>query len=242
MSEVLLEGVRCRRGSFLLEVDRLLVGSGEKVAVLGENGSGKSTLLMVMAGFLKGEGRVKIGGMDVQGMLAEERAKRVVYLPQRVDLAFNYTVFQVVLMGRYAYTEGLRPAKEDVERTEGVLRELGLWEMRGRGVLELSGGEQRRVFLAKVLNQGSDVLLLDEPTEMMDVRNAKLVLERIVRLSQTVVAVFHDVNLALRFFNRFLFLKNGRLVADVGREQVDEDLLRFVYDTDVKRGEAFLFY
>ncbi|BAT70940.1 iron complex transport system ATP-binding protein [Thermosulfidibacter takaii ABI70S6] len=242
MCDILVESLRCKRGGFSLEIDKLHFKKGEKVAILGENGSGKSTLLMAMVGFLKYSGKVSYDGVSIREIPPSERAKIVSYLPQKVDVLFNYSVKDVVLMGRYPWMEKGFPRADDVARTEKVLQEYNLKTIADRGVLELSGGEQRRVFLAKTVNQDTRAILLDEPTDMMDVRYAKEALKKLLSLPATVVAVMHDVNLALSYFSRVIFLKNGRLVADVQSDFVDEKHLGFVYDTPVHRGQAFLFW
>ncbi len=238
MADVLVEGLSCERGGFRLWIPRLEVGDGEKVAVLGENGSGKSTLLLCMAGILSYAGRVLVGGREVSSLSPMERARLVAYLPQRVDVAFDYPVYQVVLWGRYPYFGG-SPRPEDRRATDRVLREHGLCHLRDRGIFSLSGGERRRVFFAKVVNQCAPLLLLDEPTSMMDVKSARRSLEAVAAGDATVLCVLHDVNLALTFFKRVIFLKEGKVVFDVGSDEVDEEMLFRVYDTRFCRRECF---
>ncbi len=230
------------RGDFSLRVPGLKVYPGEKVAVMGENGSGKSTLLALMAGLLAPiSGRVTVGGVPVEGLCPAERARLMAFLPQVASVVFPFTVYQLVLMGRFSRLQGRDFDGEDHRATKKVLNMLDLESLAERRCVHLSGGEQRRAMLARVLNQNTPVLFLDEPVSMLDSRHGLMVLSLIARGPKTVVAVMHDVNLALSFFQRFIFLKNGQVAYDVKSKEVDHEMLSQVYGVSVSRGGAFSF-
>ncbi len=243
MCEVVVENLVCDRGNFRLRVKRLVFPKGCKVAVLGENGSGKTTFLLALAGVLPFRGNVSVGGVSVSKIKPVQKARLISYMPQQAEVIFNYTVFQLVLMGRYSRFGGFHPSKEDEEATWKVLEEFGLDRLAGKPYHKLSGGEKRRVIFARTINQDAAVLLLDEPANMMDVASSKMVLEKLSAMKErTVVAVLHDVNAALRFFERVVFFKNGEVIADVEATEVDERILAFVYGVPVVRSVMFNFF
>ena len=242
LSILRLEGLRCSRGGFSLQVPLLDVLPGQKVAVMGENGSGKSTLLALMAGFLRPDsGHVEAHGVPVHQLSPRERARLIAFLPQVTSVVFPFTVREVVLMGRYPHLEGREFAPRDHQATDEVLGFMDLQGLGHRRYTHLSGGEQRRVMLARVLNQDTPVLLLDEPVAMLDSRHGLMALSLLGGGERTLVAVMHDINLALSFFQRFLFLKEGRVIYDIEKEEVDEEVLSEVYGVTARCCSSFCF-
>ncbi len=238
--DIVVEGLECRRGDFILTVDRLSISCGEKVAVLGENGSGKTTFLLALAGMLRCRGDVLYNGVRVRDMTLKERARLISYMPQHPEVSFAYTVFEVVLMGRYPWFRGGFPGPVDEEATRDVLARFGLGHLSGRRFQTLSGGERRRVLFARVVNQGAKVMLLDEPTDMMDVRGALEVMDYIKGFGGTVVAVLHDVNLALRYFGKAILMRDGRVVYYGDTGEVDDKILADIYGVGFSLGMAYL--
>ncbi|RLD98506.1 MAG: ABC transporter ATP-binding protein [Aquificota bacterium] len=237
-----VEGLRFSRGAFSLEVPWLEVSPGEKVAIMGENGSGKTTLLTLIGGFLSpDDGCVEVGGEDLVRLSPRQRARILAFLPQVTSVVFPFTVYQLVLMGRYPHLVGRKPGPGDVQTTLKTMRMLGLEDMSDRRYLSLSGGEQRRVMLAKVLNQGTPVILLDEPVAMLDARHSLTALTLLSCWEGTVVAVVHDINLALPHFRRFLFMREGQILYDVYKEDVNSEILSEVYDVRAYKCWAFGF-
>lgn len=234
--------LRVKRGRFVLNVDGLSVNDGDKVAVLGENGSGKSTLLLALGGLVPFEGEILLDGMPINRMSLRERAKRISILVQDVGLSFNYTVFHVVLMGRFPWFFQGRPGEEDLKKTREVIEFWNLTGLSDRFYWSLSGGERRRVDVARVFNQDAPVQLFDEPTSFMDVATEKLFFERMRTSEKTVICALHDVNAAVFYFDRLIFLKNGRVVGDVSASEVDEGLLFSVYGVAACRRKLFCFY
>ncbi|MCA9591922.1 MAG: ABC transporter ATP-binding protein [Myxococcales bacterium] len=190
--------------------------AGQIVAVLGGNGAGKSTLLKVLAGTLGAMGGdVRIGDHPLASLSRGEIARRVAVVPQDSDVAFGFTVRDVVMMGRAPHQGTLLvPRRSDKEIVERVLRECELTDLGGRSVAELSGGERRRVTIARALCQEPEVLLLDEPAAHLDVRHAvsvyEIVREQVDERGVACVAVMHDLGAAARWADHALLLRDGK--------------------------------
>jgi iron complex transport system ATP-binding protein len=233
MAELELEQLHFSRGDFTLQLPTLKVSPGEKLAILGENGSGKSTLLQLLTGLLSGRGRICYNQQPLKKIPLIKRARLFALLPQQAQVIFPFSVFEVALYGRFAQTDGRCPTGRDRELTHELLDQLDLAPLAARSFNRLSGGEQRRVMLARALNQQTPILYLDEPNASLDVRHSLDICAYLCRTSQTIIAPVHDINLAARFFTRFWLLKNGRLLADVRRDQLSCQLLSETYDVQV---------
>ncbi|MDV3104227.1 ABC transporter ATP-binding protein [Thermococcus waiotapuensis] len=220
-------------GVEVLREINLEVEEGELVAILGPNGAGKSTLLRCIAGILRCRG-VEVFGKPLERYSRNELAKIIAYVPQRTEPGFM-TVFDTVLLGRRPYM-GLRPSKEDLEATRRALERIGIAGLALKTTNKLSGGELQKVSIARALAQEPRILMLDEPTNNLDIRSQLEVMRFARDFSSeggTSILVMHDVNLALRFARRFVFMKNGRIVADGGKEILKPSLFREVYGVDV---------
>ncbi len=232
MYDLSLAGLCVERGNFRLELSRLFIGYGEKVAVMGENGSGKSTLLLSLSGMLPFKGKVLYGDKPISTLPFKERAKIFSYLPQNPEILFPYTVEEILSLGFDRPNKGF---------LKDVFRLFELETLKKAKITELSGGEKKRVFIARVVAQSTPILFLDEPTSSLDVRHRVRFLEYLKRLRKTVCCVMHDVNEALRYFDRFLFLKRGELVYDLRKEEVNEKVLSDVFDVGVSSCRCFVF-
>jgi len=238
MAELLVEKLTFSRGDFQLQLDKLQIDTGEKVAILGENGSGKSTLLQLLCGVLHGKGKIFYDGRTLPKIPFAERAQFFSLLPQFSEVIFPFSVEEVVLFGRFPHTRGNSFSAEDKILSEQQLEKLDLLHLRTRQFNELSGGEKRRVMLARVLNQQAPIVYLDEPNASLDIRHTLEIFELLTARDETVISPVHDINLAERFFDRFLLLKQGQLLADVPREQLTPKLLTETYDVQVTGGAA----
>jgi iron complex transport system ATP-binding protein len=196
-----------------------VVGPGEFEGILGPNGSGKTTLLNCVNGSLKfSTGKVHVGGKDVKTIGSLEMARLVAMVPQESALDFDFTVEEIVLMGRYSHIDRFRfEDQKDYDVAAEAMKETGTWKLRDRLVTNLSGGERQRVVIARALAQEPKVLLLDEPTTHLDIRHQLEVLGLIRKLNEarglTVLAVFHDLNLTGRFCDRVLLMDEGSIMA-----------------------------
>lgn len=195
--------------------------SGELVTIIGRNGAGKSTLLRHISGELHGEGDIRVFGQQLAGQDLRRLAKRRAVLAQQTSLHFGYEVEEVVLLGRIPHQT--RQLETDTDRllARSSLARVGLEHLARRNYLTLSGGEQQRVHLARVLAQlagvaGDRLLLLDEPTSSLDLAYQHEVLRLARELGREgvgVLAVLHDLNLAAQYADRVLVLADGRVTA-----------------------------
>ena len=214
-----------RNVSFFLE-------QGECVAVLGNNGAGKSTLVSCISRLRRpSSGSVLIDGVPVSQMTRNELAQQVSYVAQKNELARS-TVFDAVLLGRKPHMKW-GPSDVDYDVAEHALRAVGMEDCRLRYMNQLSGGEQQKVMLARAIAQEPKLMLLDEPTSSLDPRNQYESMELIRHCAHdhhiAVLVVIHDLNLALRFCDRFLFLKDGAVFASGGQEAVTSENIQAVY-------------
>lgn len=225
----------------------LAVAPGEVVAVLGPNGAGKSTLLAVLAGTLRPQrGAATLDGRNLRDWPPRALALRRAVLPQHSELAFGFSVLEVVLLGRAPHA-GASSRDKDLAVAEACLAEAEVAHLAGRAYTTLSGGERQRVQLARVLAQtgfadaadGGEgrYLLLDEPTASLDLAHQHATLRTARRAAMRglgVLAILHDLNLAALYADRLAVLSGGRLAAEGAPEAVlTEGLVREVFDLPV---------
>ena len=214
---------------------------GKIMCVLGVNGAGKSTLLKCLNRVLKPHsGSVLIDGEDLLCMDQNSVARRMGYVPQRHSET-RLTVFDVVLTGRKPHIRW-SITREDYALVEKIIRQIGIEHLSMRPVSDLSGGEIQKVVIARALAQSPEILLLDEPTSSLDLKNQLEVMVLIRRIVESqglsAVVAIHDLNTALRFADSFLFLKDRRIHAVSTKEDLTSEMIRQVYDIDVAMEEV----
>jgi iron complex transport system ATP-binding protein len=198
-------------GRKLVEDIEMRVPSGSVVGLLGPNGSGKSTTLRCVYRALRPEaGVIRLDGTALDELTTKETAQRLAALTQDSHTEFDFTVGEVVAMGRLPHR---RDSVVDKEICASALRQVGLLEISGRSVLTLSGGERQRVLLARALAQQPKVLVLDEPTNHLDIRHQLEILALVRRSGVTVLTALHDLNLAATSCDQVYVLDGGRIVA-----------------------------
>lgn len=210
----------------------LSVESGECVAVLGMNGVGKSTMLKCVNKILRPKsGEILIDGINVGSMNDTELATKIGYVSQNCEFA-DATVFDSVLVGRKPYIKWDVTA-EDLRIVQEVLHVMSMEDYATRQVNELSGGERQKVSIARALAQQTPVLLFDEPTSNLDIKNQIEVLDTIKRIVKeqnlSALVVIHDLNLALRFADRFVMMKDGQVYSSGDKTVVNERGIMDVY-------------
>ncbi|WP_432454026.1 MULTISPECIES: ABC transporter ATP-binding protein [unclassified Agarivorans] len=239
MAKISINALCYQRGDFQLELDSLTISEGEKVALMGENGCGKSTLINLLTGLIEPPpNSVFYDGFDLRDTPHLARAKQFALLSQFSDISFPFSVFEVVQLGRFACSNGQSFSQQDRDKTQALLSLLDIQRYQSKSYTELSGGEQRRVMLARVLNQDAPIVYLDEPNASLDIRHTLQIFEHLYSLPQTIISSVHDINLAHRYFDRFLFLKQGKLLYDVVQQQLSPALLSEVYDVSVTRSDT----
>ena len=210
---------------------------GELLAILGNNGVGKSTMLKCFNKILTPDrGKILLDGENLLQMTARQAAQRVAFVAQSVPSA-QLTVHDMVMLGRRPYMKwGF--TEEDHQIVHHAMAQLRIEPLRGRFLNELSGGERQKVMLARALAQQPKLLLLDEPTSSLDIQNQYQVLEivrDICRAQQlTAIMVIHDLNLALRFCDRFVLLRQGGVYTCGKKDILDRTALREVYHVDAE--------
>ncbi len=203
----------------VLEDTNFTVDRGDLVALLGANGAGKSTLLRCISRILKpNAGSILLEGQELDRLNSKEAARKMAVVPQETTADFDFTVEDIVMMGRFPYLS--RFQKEDSKDREIVKRSMemtGVSHLAERSIATLSGGEKQRVIMARAVCQQPEALLLDEPTANLDIGYQSMLLELATRLNReqkvTVIAAIHDINLAVHHFNRFILLSGGRVMA-----------------------------
>ena len=209
---------------------------GSVMCILGVNGAGKSTLLKCLNRILTPQqGAVLLDGESLGHMSRAELARRVGYVPQRHPDT-RLTVFETVLMGRKPHM-GWKTEVHDYAVVEKIIRQIGLEPLAMRPAADLSGGELQKVVIARALAQTPKILLLDEPTSSLDLKNQLEVMTLIADIVKeqglSAIIAIHDLNMAVRFGDSFLLLKNHRIRGISGREALSADMIRDVYGVAV---------
>jgi iron complex transport system ATP-binding protein len=210
------------------------------VGILGPNGSGKTTLLRLLGGLLTpASGRVTLDGTDLHSISRPTIARRIAMVPQETQLAFEYTVLEMAVMGRYPHLGAFEvEGPEDLEIACDALRATGTLHLASRMFNTLSGGEKQRVVIAAALAQRPDILLLDEPTASLDLAYQLEIRSILLKLNEesalTIIVSTHDLNLAASLCRELILLDRGRvLAAGTTESMLEPALIRTLYQVDV---------
>lgn len=232
-------------GRPVIEGITLGVKAGELLVLVGPNGSGKTTLLRAISGVLPpGQGAVYLDFDDhhpqmVTELSARELARSLAVVEQEVHVAFDFTVREIVSLGRLPHAHKLKPfSVPDQRKVEEAMQRVEIEQFSDRTIHALSSGERQRVFLAMALAQEPNVLLLDEPTAHLDLKYQIEIMELIRALADqglTVIAAVHDLNLAARYSDRVAVLSRGQLVScGPSREVLTKELIGTVWGVEVQ--------
>ncbi|MFQ5656237.1 MAG: ABC transporter ATP-binding protein [Candidatus Methylomirabilales bacterium] len=228
-----------RNGRVLDDIS-FTVEAGEILGVIGPNSAGKTTLLRLLSRVLVPEvGRIYLAGRDLGTFTKQEVARTVAVVPQEFQVAFPFTVEQVVAMGRYPYARGIGlDTPEDREAACLALDETATAHLTGKYLDQLSGGEKQRVVIARALAQQPRLLLLDEPTAHLDLSHQLEIAKLLQRLKSerglTIIMVSHDLNTAAACSDRLLLLKEGRVVTTgLPEEVMRAEILEMAYGCSV---------
>ena len=212
---------------------------GDLVGVIGPNGSGKTTLLKLLAGTLApSKGSISLEGRPLSGWSRRETARRIAYVPQETHSSFDFSVLDIVLMGRFPHlgTFALE-GPEDLSIARRALEATGTLAFESRSFSTLSGGEKQRVVIASALAQSADLLLLDEPTASLDIGHQLEVAALLARLNReqgvTMVLSTHDLNFAASLCRRLMLLRGGRTLGYGATDDVlTAGAVRALYDVE----------
>ena len=224
---------------FLLSEASVAITTGSLTGLLGPNGCGKTTLLKLLSGVLRPQqGRVFLGERPLETMTRRELARRIAVVPQETHPAFEYSVLDMVLMGRHPYLGPFQlEGPVDLEIASASLAATGTAQLTSRNYMTLSGGEKQRVIIASALAQATELLLLDEPTASLDLGYQLEIAALLSRLNRerrvTMVLATHDLNLAASVCDRLIVMRNGRVLAQgATREVLTSETVRRLYDVD----------
>ena len=226
-----------KNGNPVLSGASLELKQGEIGILLGKNGSGKTTLFKNILGIEKpASGTIHFGGENLLKMNRRERARRIAYVPQHIHFG-DLTVMDSVLMGRVSYF-GMKASLEDYVAVEKILEDMGLTDFASRSAEALSGGEKQKIAIARAMAQEPKLMVFDEPTGNLDIANEQLIIQEAKKLAKekniSILSSLHDLNQALYFGDKFFFLKNGVVKYAGGKEIVTENVIKDVFDIDVK--------
>lgn len=222
----------------ILKEVNLDIAKGKFTAFIGPNGAGKSTLLSIMSRLLaKDEGLLMIKGQEIEAWHSAELAKELTMLKQQIHFQVKFTVEELVAFGRFPYSQG-RLTAEDHVKIDEALAYMDLQDLRERLIDTLSGGQLQRVYIAMVLAQDTDIVLLDEPLNNLDIKQGIAMMKTLRRLvdelGKTVVIVIHDINVASQFVDQMVGFKAGEIFCrGTPQEVMVKSVLDNLYDMDV---------
>lgn len=238
MMEILTKAVKYFIGKkeILKGID-ICLKQGEFLGIIGPNGSGKSTFLKCIYRVQKpSEGKIFFNGQLIDELSYRQSALMLAVVEQHSSCSFEFSVLDVVLMGRSPHKKMLeRDNEEDYHRVRESLKAVGLEGFEKRNFSTLSGGEQQRVILARALTQESECLVLDEPTNHLDIKYQMEIMDVVKSLNHTVIAAIHDLNMAALYCDRIIAVREGKIVGSgTPQELLTSDFIKRLYDVDCK--------
>jgi iron complex transport system ATP-binding protein len=242
MAIITVNGVDCYYDSSkALENVRLEIERGDFVGIIGPNGSGKTTLLRAIGGALSPrKGAIYVENVDVSEISKLELAKKMAVVPQDTNILFDFTAFDIVMMGRNPHVDRLRfESEKDIQTVKKAMELTSSLQFADRPIAHLSAGERQRVAIARALAQEPEIILLDEPTSHLDISFQLETMELLLELSEksklTIISVFHDLNLAAVYCKKLLLLKDGRVMSyGNGSDVLKPEIIRDAYSVDVE--------
>jgi iron complex transport system ATP-binding protein len=212
--------------------------AGGILGVAGPNGCGKTTLIKCIDRIFEPKGKILLDGADIMKMTEIEVARRIAYVPQAFTVGMAMTVFETILLGRRPYIRW-SVSDGDLRKVHEIIRILKIRDLAFRKMTQISGGERQKVMVARAMVQDPDVLLLDEPTSALDLKHQLEVMElvRMVAHEQQacVIMAIHDLNLACRFCDRLMLMKEGTIMG-TGKpgDLLSEEMIRDVYEVEAR--------
>lgn len=227
-------------GDLILKDISFNIKKGKFISIIGPNGSGKSTLLKNLNRiYTPNEGKVVLESVDINRIKTKELAKKIALVPQNTTIDYEFTVGEIVLMGRHPYKKRFqREDDNDYEIVKEALELTNTFHLKDRIITEISGGERQRVIIAKALAQNPSIILLDEPTSHLDINHQMEILSLLRKLNKekgtTIVVVIHDINLASRYSDEVIMLNEGKIIGIGSPEKViTKENIEFAYNLKV---------
>ncbi|MGL5868487.1 ABC transporter ATP-binding protein [Clostridium chrysemydis] len=229
----------------ILEDVNLELEKGKFTVLLGLNGAGKTTLLKSIVGLMKKvDGEIYIEDKDLKNMNYKDKSKLISYIPQNIHTSQDYLVEDIVIMGITPHLDIFEmPSKEHYKRVDEILKELNIYHLKGKNIGNLSGGERRLVYLARILIQRYKVLLLDEPNTFLDYVKQydffNFLKSLIKEKNLTTLITLHDINLALRYADKIVILNHKKVIDTLdcskeGYEKILVNHMEKIYEKDLK--------
>ena len=215
----------------------LNIEKGKITSFIGPNGAGKSTVLSMISRIMsKDEGKVLIDDLEVEKYDSKELSKKISILKQSNNINVRLTIREIVSFGRYPYCEG-RLKDEDIKYIDEAIEYMEHKDIENKYLDELSGGQRQRAYIAMVIAQNTEYILLDEPLNNLDMKHSvalmKVLRKLVDELNKTVVIVLHDINFASVYSDNIVILKNGRVIKDDMTENIiNKEILESVYEID----------
>jgi iron complex transport system ATP-binding protein len=212
------------------------LNKNEVLSILGPNGAGKTTLIKCINRILNyKDGDIYIDDENVNSMSYNKIAKNISYVPQRTETC-NLTVFDAILLGRKPYIK-FKTGEKNLKIVNSIMKTLNLLGLSLRYMEELSGGELQKVSIARALVQDPKIILMDEPTNNLDLKNQQEILALVSDIAKhhniSIIMTVHDINIALRYSDRIIFLKNGEIYTQITPGEVTSEIIEEVYDVKV---------
>ena len=237
-----LKNVSCfyEKNKFIDNVS-LSISKGDFFCLVGINGSGKTTLLKSILNIVNYTGDIFLENKNIKDIHIKNLAKKIAFMEQIKTINFPYKVEDIVFFARYPYQKGLFKSltKKDIEICHKALNDVGLLEKKDKALNEISGGEQQRVFIAQVFAQNPDVLVLDEPTNFLDIKYKIEILSLIKKWSKennkTIICSLHDLDFALKYPNKAGLIHKGKLIKQgTPQEVIFSDEMEKSYEVNLK--------
>jgi iron complex transport system ATP-binding protein len=205
----------------ILQGASLEAGEGRLTGIVGPNGSGKSTLVKTLFALVGlDSGGVYVDGINIKNLNRKQIARRVGYVGQEMNCAFDFTVREVVAMGCFPHIRAEKRRGKIENTVDEALAVLQISEFADRSILTLSGGEKKMAFLARAIAQGVNAIVLDEPTNHLDIKHQLFILDYLKSSGKTILLVIHDLNLAVRYCDELYLMYGGRIIAHGAPEAV----------------------
>lgn len=227
-------------GEQVLNNINLSLGKGKFHTILGPNGSGKTTLLKAIARLHEAtSGNIIIGNIDIKNMKSKTIAKTIAVVPQYTSVEFDFSVYDIVMMGRTPYIARFsNESISDEEVVKKAMERTNTWKLKDKSINALSGGERQRVIVARAIAQEAEIILLDEPISHLDIHHQIDILNNIRAMNndgqRTIIAVLHDLNIAAAYSDNIILMHEGR-IHSVGSpdEVLTPEAVKEIYDINV---------